>query len=109
MKVPHPKNLRMLKRFRHLGGGSVSAFSGSLGAALSSMVAALTHEKKGMFDSKPLMDEIGEEAQNLKDQLAHLVSEDTLAFNKVLDANRVPAISDEEKLVFLHQKWQEPC
>ncbi len=92
------------------GGGSVSALSGSLGAALSSMVAALTHEKKGMFDSKPLMDEIGEEAQNLKDQLAHLVSEDTLAFNKVLDANRVPAISDEEKLekkqnIFLANKY----
>ena len=92
------------------GGGSVSALSGSLGAALSSMVAALTHEKKGMFDSKPLMDEIGEEAQNLKDQLAHLVSEDTLAFNKVLDANRVSAISDEEKLekkqnIFLANKY----
>ena len=80
------------------GGGSVAALSGSLGAALSSMVAALTHEKKGMFDSKPLMDEIGVEAQKLKDQLAHLVTEDTLAFNKVLDAIRTPAVSDEEKL-----------
>ena len=38
------------------GGGSVAALSGSLGASLSSMVAALTHEKKEMLKSKPLMD-----------------------------------------------------
>ncbi len=79
------------------GGGSVSALSGSLGAALSSMVAALTHEKKGMLESKPLMDDIGVEAQKLIKQLAELVNEDTNAFNKVLDANRLPANNTEEK------------
>ncbi len=79
------------------GGGSVAALAGSLGAALSSMVAALTHEKKEMLDSKPFMDEIGVEAQQLKDRLAVLVEEDTQAFNKVMEANRLPAITDEEK------------
>ena len=79
------------------GGGSVAALAGSLGAALSSMVAALTHEKKEMLDSKPLMDEIGVEAQQLKDRLAVLVEEDTQAFNKVMEANRLPATTDEEK------------
>ena len=79
------------------GGGSVAALAGSLGAALSSMVAALTHEKKEMLDSKPLMDKIGVEAQQLKDRLAVLVEEDTQAFNKVMEANRLPAITDEEK------------
>jgi len=34
------------------GGGSVAALAGSLGAALVSMVAALTHEKKGFEASK---------------------------------------------------------
>lgn len=79
------------------GGGSVSALAGSLGAALSSMVAALTHEKKGMLDSKPLMDEIGLETQKLKERLALLIDEDTEAFNKVLEANRLPSNSEDEK------------
>ena len=79
------------------GGGSVSALVGSLGAALSSMVAALTHEKKGMLDSKSLMDEIGLEAQKLKDRLAFLVDEDTVAFNEVMEANRLPSNNGKEK------------
>ena len=81
------------------GGGSVAALAGSLGAALSSMVAALTHEKKDMLENKPLMDEIGVEAQELKDQLAILVEEDTKAFNKVMEANRLPVTTDEEKSI----------
>ena len=79
------------------GGGSVSALAGALGAALSSMVAALTHEKKELLDLKPEMDEIGIEAQNLKDRLSFLVDEDTNAFNKVMDANRLSATNDEEQ------------
>ncbi len=79
------------------GGGSVSALAGSLGAALSSMVAALTHEKKEMLELKPEMDHIGIEAQLLKDRLVFLVDEDTRAFNNVLDANRLLATTQEEK------------
>jgi glutamate formiminotransferase/formiminotetrahydrofolate cyclodeaminase len=79
------------------GGGSVSALAGALGAGLSSMVAALTHEKKEMLDSKPEMDEIGVEAQELKDRLSFLVDEDTHAFNKVMDANRLPATNEDEQ------------
>ena len=79
------------------GGGSVSALSGSLGSALCSMVASLTHEKKDMLHNRLIMEEIGVKAQELKDDLAHLVSEDSRAFNKVLDAVRLPAISEQEK------------
>lgn len=81
------------------GGGSVSALAGSLGAALSSMVAALTHEKKEMLDSKPEMDEIGLEAQALKERLSFLVDEDTIAFNKVIDANRQSVTTPNEEKV----------
>ena len=79
------------------GGGSVSALSGSLGSALCSMVASLTHEKKDMLHNRSIMEEIGVKAQELKDDLAHLVSEDSRAFNKVLDAVRLPAISEQDK------------
>ncbi len=79
------------------GGGSVAALLGALGAGLSSMVAALTHEKKEMFDRKPEMDEIGVEAQILKDQLVELVDEDTNAFNSVMNANRLPANTENEQ------------
>ena len=80
------------------GGGSVAALSGSLGASLSSMVAALTHEKKEMLNSKPLMDEIGIEAQSLKDRLSDLIDEDTKAFNSVIAAIRLPQNTKEEKV-----------
>ena len=79
------------------GGGSVSALVGALGAALSSMVAALSHEKKELLDLKPEMNEIGIEAQKLKDRLSFLVDEDTIAFNKVMDSNRLSATNDEEQ------------
>jgi len=81
------------------GGGSVAALAGALGASLSSMVAALTHEKKEMLENKPIMDEIGVEAQKLKDRLAVLVEEDTKAFNRVMEVNRLPENSDEEKSI----------
>ncbi|NQV36616.1 MAG: glutamate formimidoyltransferase [Candidatus Marinimicrobia bacterium] len=79
------------------GGGSVAALAGSLGAALTSMVAALTHEKQGYFDSKSRMDVIGMEAQRIKDRLVFLVDEDTHAFNRVMSANRLPASTEQEK------------
>ena len=79
------------------GGGSVAALAGSLGAALSSMVAALTHEKKGFESQKTEMDMIGQDAQAIKDRLSFLVDEDTHAFNKVMAANRLLASNDEEK------------
>lgn len=80
------------------GGGSVAALVGSLGAALVSMVAALTHEKKGYENLKDEMDSMGNEAQKIKDRLAFLVDEDTNAFKSVMDANRLPGNTDEEKV-----------
>ena len=79
------------------GGGSVSALAGSLGSALCSMVAALTHEKKEMFSRRSMMEKIGVKAQKLKDELAELALEDSVAFNRVLEASRLPGNSIEEK------------
>ncbi|MEC7799551.1 MAG: cyclodeaminase/cyclohydrolase family protein, partial [Candidatus Neomarinimicrobiota bacterium] len=78
------------------GGGSVSALSGSLGAALISMVANLTHDKKNFFHLRKKMNEVGSEAQSLIKQLLLLVDEDTKAYNKVVEINRLPASTEKE-------------
>ena len=79
------------------GGGSVAALAGSLGAALLSMVASLTHEKKEYFNSRKKMNEIGISAQGLISRLTYLVEEDTKAFNAIMKANRLPYGTSEQK------------
>jgi glutamate formiminotransferase/formiminotetrahydrofolate cyclodeaminase len=79
------------------GGGSVAALCGSLSAALSSMVAALTWSKKGMEETRPAMHEIGTKAQVLKDWFIDAVDLDTDAFNDVLAARRMPKKTEREQ------------
>ena len=79
------------------GGGSVAALCGALSSALSSMVAALTHGKKGYEGAFGEMEEVGVEAQQLKDEFLADVDRDTEAFNKVMDAMRLPKKSDKDK------------
>ena len=92
------------------GGGSVAALSGGLGAALTSMVAALSHEKKGYLEKREMMEKVGEKTQKIKDRLSFLIDEDTNAFNKVMAANRISAttpeeIKEKEKLVLDANKY----
>lgn len=79
------------------GGGSVSALVGALGISLAGMVANLSAGKQGWDDQIPAFSEAALKAQSLKDQLLYLVDEDTAAFNKVMDAYRLPKESEEEK------------
>lgn len=79
------------------GGGSVAALCGALSGALTSMVAALTHGKKGYEDVFDEADEIGVEGQRLKDEFLADVDRDTEAFNRVMDAMRLPKKTDEDK------------
>lgn len=79
------------------GGGSVAALCGALSASLSSMVANLTFEKKGFEGSRAQMNELGLEAQQLKHTLMLAIDEDMQAFNKIIDARRLPKGSSEEK------------
>jgi len=81
------------------GGGSVSALSGALSAALSSMVANLTHGKKGYEEHSELMEEIALKAQELKDRYLQFIDEDTQAFNLVMEAFRLPKKTEEEKKI----------
>ena len=79
------------------GGGSISAYMGSLGAALGAMVANLASHKRGWDGRCPEFSVWAEKGEDLMYQLLHLVDEDTCAFNKIMDAMSMPKKSDEEK------------
>ena len=79
------------------GGGSVAALCGAMSAALSAMVGALTHGKKGHEAAYDEMEAIGVAGQKLKDEFLMDVDRDTDAFNRVMDAMRLPKKTDEEK------------
>ncbi|HEY9791116.1 MAG TPA: cyclodeaminase/cyclohydrolase family protein, partial [Candidatus Obscuribacterales bacterium] len=79
------------------GGGSVAALCGSLSVALSSMVANLTHSKKGFENSKDLMNNLAERAQKLKAGFVRAIDEDTKAFNRIGEARQLPKDTDENK------------
>ena len=78
------------------GGGSVAALCGALSAALSAMVANLTVGKKGYEAVCGEMISAAVEAQALKDFLLEAVDRDTKAFNKVMEAFRLPKTTPEQ-------------
>ncbi|HQC50718.1 MAG: Methenyltetrahydrofolate cyclohydrolase [bacterium ADurb.Bin270] len=79
------------------GGGSIAALAGAMSAGLTSMVAALSFEKKGLEALKPEMEEIGCEAQKIMNSQLSSIDDDTSAFNAIMDAMRMPKESDEQK------------
>lgn len=78
------------------GGGSAAALCGSLSAALSSMVANLTVGKKGYEQSFESLKTVAVRAQKLKDELLQSVDQDTRAFNRVMEAFRLPKATEEQ-------------
>ena len=88
------------------GGGSVSAYIGSLGIALATMVANLSSHKKGWDSRWEEFSQWAAKGQQLKDELLRLVDADTAAFNKIMEAFALPKSSSEEKN-YRTQKIQE--
>ena len=78
------------------GGGSVASLMGALSAALSAMVANLTHGKAGYEREWKSMDEFGFEAQALKDAFLADVDRDTDAFNELFAAMKMPRKTPDE-------------
>jgi len=68
------------------GGGSVAALCGSLAAALGSMVANLTFNKKGYKEYNEKMNTVAKDMQVRRAELLHLIDEDTNAFNIMMAA-----------------------
>lgn len=79
------------------GGGSISAYVGALGVSLGTMVANLSSHKVGWDDKIEYFSQKAEEGQNLKDTLIDLVDADTHAFNKIMDALKMPKATDQDK------------
>ena len=79
------------------GGGSISAYMGSLGVALGTMVANISAGKRGWEEHVSFFSEWAEKGQKLKDDLLKLVDEDTRAFDEIMKAFGLPKNTDEEK------------
>ncbi|MEG1498024.1 MAG: glutamate formimidoyltransferase [Bacteroidales bacterium] len=80
------------------GGGSISAYMGSLAASLATMVANLSSHKAGWDERWEEFSIWAEKGQQIKEELLHLVDEDTDAFNKIMDAFGLPKGSEDEKV-----------
>ncbi len=79
------------------GGGSISAYAGSLGAALGTMVANLSSHKAGWDDKWEFFSDWADKGQSLMNELLALVDEDTAAFNRIMDVFAMPKSTPEEK------------
>lgn len=80
------------------GGGSISAYIGSLGAALATMVANLSSHKKGWDNRWEEFSDWAEKGERSKTKLLELVDADTKAFNQIMNAFALPKSTEEEKL-----------
>jgi len=79
------------------GGGSVAALAGAQGAGLLSMYCNLSQNREKLGEIVDMLQHSGEEARFLMNKLAEAIDEDTVAFNQVMEAYRLPKKSTEEK------------
>ena len=79
------------------GGGSVAAFAGALGAALCAMVSRLTMGKEKYRDAWETMERVADKADGFAQRFLVLMDQDTLAYNEVVAALRLPKASETQK------------
>ena len=79
------------------GGGSISAYVGTLGAALGTMVANLSSHKRGWDDKWEVYSQQAEKGQEIMNTLLNLVDEDTKAFDAIIQAMRLPKSTDQDQ------------
>jgi formiminotetrahydrofolate cyclodeaminase len=78
------------------GGGSVSALSAALAAALTEMVANLTAGKKGYEAVEKEMQEVAAAVKELRQKLIAEIDNDSNAYNDVLAAFKLPKTTEQE-------------
>jgi len=79
------------------GGGSIAAYTGSLGVSLATMVANLSSHKKGWDERWEEFSNWAEKGELYKTELLKLVDADTAAFNHIMNAFALPKSTDAEK------------
>ncbi len=79
------------------GGGAASALSGCIGAALLLMAANLTIGKKGQEAVQEEMKEIKNKLDLLVSRFYNLMEIDNQAFNRVIEAYKIPKEKKEER------------
>lgn len=88
------------------GGGNVSALCGALSASLGTMVCNLTIGKKKYADVENEMKELKPKLEQCQKNFFELAQKDNEAFNKVMDAFKLPKETDADK-EFRTQKIEE--
>lgn len=81
------------------GGGSISAYVGSLGVSLATMVANLSSHKKGWDERWEEFSDWAAKGEQYKYELTKLVDADTKAFNQIMAAFGLPKSTEEEKAI----------
>jgi len=84
------------------GGGSVAALAGALSSGLVSMVASLTHNKKGYEKVREEMERIGIAAQTNMQTQIEAIDKDTESFNRVMACFGMTKTTEEEKKARAH-------
>jgi len=78
------------------GGGSVSAYVGTLGISLGTMVANLSAGKKGWEERWEEFSDWAVKGEQLRKEMILLVDEDTKSFNAIMNAFQLPKGNDKE-------------
>ena len=78
------------------GGGSISAYCGAMGAALATMVANLSANKRGWDERWEEFSQWAEKGFEFQEQLLLLVDEDTNAFNQIMESFKLPKENKED-------------
>ncbi|MGD0574495.1 MAG: glutamate formimidoyltransferase [Anaerolineales bacterium] len=86
------------------GGGSAAALAAAMAAALVSMVARLTAGRNKYAGVREDMLTMIREADALRAQMEQAVREDSLAFEQVLQARRLPSGNDQEQELALRSR-----
>ena len=78
------------------GGGSASALSGAMGAALASMVARLTLGKADYVEVQPEIEALLQQTEKLRERFQELMQEDIEAYGRLSASFKMPRGTPEE-------------